>query len=362
METTKFTKSIYDYSIQYDSSLNSVDISIIHNTDFFAWFKTISYDLNDNSSDDIKVKIPPKSLYNVFKKYDNKTLDKSINLILPTEYKDENQSLSIEIKTISPFDPLCYDTKTILIDPIMVSTEKRFESKLMLRDTKINTLYDKIETLTNIIDHQYVHLYNLNNRTNVLEKNPNIHLQHEIIQIKSNNHVDIYINQDFMNDDSNDSNNSNDSFDSYDSFNTCDTCGCKYDDDSDSDNDSDNDSDSDNDDSDNDNDFFENLDINKITSNELKNKIKTDDEYEKIFSKLNDLFLNYSTHLSSLEGKRQKVVSLMKLVAEKMPHGFDRLIEPNENATSSDSELPYELYECDGLCNCEMSSIMNELS
>ena len=42
--------------------------------------------------------------------------------------------------------------------------------------------------------------------------------------------------------------------------------------------------------------------------------VQTSQQYEEIFDKLNVLFLNYSTQMTALDTKRQKVIDLMKSI------------------------------------------------
>lgn len=62
------------------------------------------------------------------------------------------------------------------------------------------------------------------------------------------------------------------------------------------------------------NNFLENFNLEELTSDELKSKIENDEQYEEVFTKLNELFLGYSNDMTTLDEKRKKVIDLMKSI------------------------------------------------
>jgi hypothetical protein len=60
--------------------------------------------------------------------------------------------------------------------------------------------------------------------------------------------------------------------------------------------------------------FVESLNLEELTPTELTQKIENDEQYEEVFTKLNELFLEYSNEMTVLDQKRQKVIDLMKSI------------------------------------------------
>ena len=57
---------------------------------------------------------------------------------------------------------------------------------------------------------------------------------------------------------------------------------------------------------------LETLNLDELTTDELKQKITTDDQYEVVFIKLNDFFVKYSNAMQILDARREKVINFMK--------------------------------------------------
>ena len=60
--------------------------------------------------------------------------------------------------------------------------------------------------------------------------------------------------------------------------------------------------------------ILENDNLEELSPEELKKKIENDEQYEEVFTKLNELFLGYSNEMTQLDAKRQKVIDLMKSI------------------------------------------------
>jgi hypothetical protein len=145
--TITFTVNEFYYNIQYDDIADTVHISIMHNTEFIYWSKYITSDLIESSSDNIKLKITSKLLFNIFKDYNRGLLHDTIKIVLPADYKAQDIPLSIEITTKLPYYEDYCDTKLLIIDPAPISNEKRFELKLEHRDKTIKELSNSVESL-----------------------------------------------------------------------------------------------------------------------------------------------------------------------------------------------------------------------
>lgn len=142
-----FTESEFTYSISYDPTSDGIRIEAIHNTEFLSWANIISSDLDSDTSSAMKYTLSTSIIFKIFEMYNKKCLPELTTIKLPTGYKEENVPLMIEIATGSPYNPSDKDIKFISLEPVKVTSNKRFELKLKQRDQKIKDLEDGIDNL-----------------------------------------------------------------------------------------------------------------------------------------------------------------------------------------------------------------------
>jgi len=62
------------------------------------------------------------------------------------------------------------------------------------------------------------------------------------------------------------------------------------------------------------NNFVDNLNLEEMSPEELINVLHNDEQYEEVFNQLNELFLEYSNNMTTLDGKRKIIIDLMKAI------------------------------------------------
>lgn len=146
-----FTESNFTYSISYDIKSEGIQIEAVHNKEFLSWSNILSSDLEDATSNGIKYTFTTSILFKIFEMYVKKALPELTSIKLPSGYKASDVPLAIEIATGSPYDSSDKDIKFISLDPVRVTSDKRFELKLDQRDKKIKELETKINKLADEI-------------------------------------------------------------------------------------------------------------------------------------------------------------------------------------------------------------------
>jgi len=86
----------------------------------------------------------------------------------------------------------------------------------------------------------------------------------------------------------------------------------------------------------------ETCDFQTMTSEDVLKLVTTTDQYDNVFGKLNDLFLDYSNNMSALDEKRQHIIELMKVIHTKFKdtgHGTKYALDKTDNKSDNeDSE------------------------
>jgi len=143
------TQTNLDYSIRYDETTNSVNIHVKHNTEFIEWSKTITNNLTNGTSENIKVSLTPKNVYNILNDYANGVLSPKYKVVMPNTFKVDT-SLPIEIHSTMEYQD-DQDVKTISLDPIDIPIEKRFDLKLAkILQAERRTLLEQVEMSINL--------------------------------------------------------------------------------------------------------------------------------------------------------------------------------------------------------------------
>lgn len=124
------TQTNLDYSIRYDETTNCVRIHVKHNIEFFEWSNTITNNLTNGSSENIKISLTPKNVYNILNDYINGVLSAEYKVVMPNNLTFRgNSNLVIEIHSTMKYQD-DQDIKTISLNPIDIPIEKRLDLKL----------------------------------------------------------------------------------------------------------------------------------------------------------------------------------------------------------------------------------------
>ena len=147
MSDIVFSEDGFDYVIRFDSVGCTLQINITHNAEILSWSTIVSNSLVDSTSNTINYVFNPDMLFKIFKQYTEKTLHQLSTIKFPKFYKTPDVPLMIEIITVSCYDNNNVDTKIIVVDPVKISSEKRFELKLEQRDKQIKQLFEKYDSV-----------------------------------------------------------------------------------------------------------------------------------------------------------------------------------------------------------------------
>ena len=113
----RFTDHRFDYNIFYYEQTNSISFRITHNTEFLEWTVRLTGNLTNSTSENIKIVLTPKIIYNIFLAYSQENLPDRYKIVLPTPYINNTNDLSpLHIKIISTIDYQDeWDTKIITL-------------------------------------------------------------------------------------------------------------------------------------------------------------------------------------------------------------------------------------------------------
>lgn len=150
-----FTQRNFDYKINYCEMRNRIFLLVTHNTEFLEWSRTLIDNLTDSTSENIKVVLTPKIIYNIFVAYSQENLPDRYKIVLPETFTNDSSPLQIEISSTIDYQDE-WDTKIITLDSVDVPFTKRydlklgrmkneFESKLGQRDELIIKLLAQID-------------------------------------------------------------------------------------------------------------------------------------------------------------------------------------------------------------------------
>lgn len=171
-----FFSDPFNYTIIYNYEFDQqwLTIEIIHHKSFLTWFVNVDSEMLEkrdtmlNLAEDLN----PKMLFDIFSKYQNKSLQGDVKVTLPLNYKSEEDDLSIGIVFIATTygDKKIEDPRIICLKSKELSYEYRIDKKI---ETMVNQIHDEIidlRTMADELKNTYaVSISNLQNQLNNMQ-------------------------------------------------------------------------------------------------------------------------------------------------------------------------------------------------
>lgn len=142
---SELTFSVHDfeYTIKFHQPDDLLYIVATHNKEYLQWNANIGESLPkyaaENKNNNMEIHLTPKAIYNILKKFSEKKLEQSTEIIFPEKYKTSDTKMLIEIKITLPYDEQYLDINLVELMPCKIPDDQRLMQIMKSQHDQLNT-------------------------------------------------------------------------------------------------------------------------------------------------------------------------------------------------------------------------------
>lgn len=132
------------FNIEFHDDI--VRIEALHESEYLLWGHSFDKSIeSSNKNNNLTVTLSPKMIYDLLNDYANNKSDKYVTITFPEKYKTPDDAIFIEVKIVLPYGTNCEDSKVLILEPIKITTEERFNKKIAFNKAEIMAHIESLE-------------------------------------------------------------------------------------------------------------------------------------------------------------------------------------------------------------------------
>lgn len=142
----------FKYSFEYLEQADVFTISCEHINEFYSWTALINETFKSPPDAKVGYNLSPKHLCKILFEYKKGVSNPYLKVEIQDKYESSVYPMYIKITIYATYDISLFDSKTLILNPLCISSEERMVKKLQQRDNQISELTDKIEQLQSDVE------------------------------------------------------------------------------------------------------------------------------------------------------------------------------------------------------------------
>lgn len=132
------------FNIEFHDDI--VRIEALHESEYLLWGHSFDKSIeSSNKNNNLTITLSPKMIYDLLNDYANNKSDKYVTITFPEKYKTPDDAIFIEVKIVLPYGTACEDSKVLILEPIKITTEERFNKKIAFNKADIMAHIESLE-------------------------------------------------------------------------------------------------------------------------------------------------------------------------------------------------------------------------